>query len=79
MLRFAASIGFFWLSYFCGYMHAGHLPDSFGHPMQMPQFPNDFGIAKNTFANTHRIAPRYPSHVILLVCIYESEDRFLPC
>lgn len=29
---------------FGGYMCAGYLPDNFGHPMQMPQILNGFGI-----------------------------------
>ncbi len=29
---------------FGGYMRAGYLPDNFGHPMQMPQILNGFGI-----------------------------------
>ncbi len=29
---------------FGGYMSAGYLPDNFGHPMQMPQILNGFGI-----------------------------------
>lgn len=29
---------------FGGYMRAGYLPDNFGHPLQMPQILNNFGI-----------------------------------